>query len=60
VLEVQDEGIGFQERVTQGLGLISMRERAELVNGAIEFAKGEKGGVLVRITVPLVSQVSHA
>jgi signal transduction histidine kinase len=60
VLEVQDEGIGFQERVTQGLGLISMRERAELVNGTIEFANGEKGGVLVRITVPLASQVSHA
>jgi signal transduction histidine kinase len=37
-----------------------MRERAELVNGAIEFAKGEKGGVLVRITVPLAPQVSHA
>jgi signal transduction histidine kinase len=61
VLEVQDEGVGFQERVTQGLGLISMRERAELVNGAIEFAKGEKGGVLVRITVPLAPlQVSRA
>jgi signal transduction histidine kinase len=60
VLEVQDEGIGFQERVTQGLGLISMRERAELVNGSIEFAKGEKGGVLVRITVPLASQAAHA
>ncbi len=60
VLEVQDQGIGFQERVTQGLGLISMRERAELVNGTIEFANGEKGGVLVRVTVPLASQVSHA
>jgi signal transduction histidine kinase len=60
VLEVQDEGVGFQERVTQGLGLISMRERAELVNGAIEFAKGEQGGVLVRITVPLASQAAHA
>ena len=60
VLEVQDEGIGFQERVTQGLGLISMRERAELVNGTIEFTQGEKGGVLVRVTVPLAPQVSHA
>jgi signal transduction histidine kinase len=60
VLEVQDQGIGFQERITHGLGLISMRERAELVNGTIEFANGEKGGVLVRITVPLASQVSHA
>jgi signal transduction histidine kinase len=60
VLEVQDDGIGFQEQVTQGLGLISMRERAELVNGTIEFTNGEKGGVLVRVTVPLASQVAHA
>jgi signal transduction histidine kinase len=60
VLEVQDEGIGFQEQVTQGLGLISMRERAGLVNGTIEFSNGEKGGVLVRVTVPLASQVAHA
>jgi signal transduction histidine kinase len=60
VLEIQDEGIGFQEQVTQGLGLISMRERAELVNGAIEFTNVENGGVLVRVTVPLTSQVAHA
>ena len=60
VLEVQDEGIGFQEQFTQGLGLISMRERAGLVNGTIEFAKGDKGGVLVRVTVPVASQVAHA
>ena len=60
VLEVQDEGIGFQEQFTQGLGLISMRERAGLVNGTIEFANGDKGGVLVRVTVPVASQVAHA
>jgi signal transduction histidine kinase len=60
VLEVQDEGIGFQEQFTQGLGLISMRERAGLVNGAIEIANGGKGGVLVRVTVPLAPQVVHA
>jgi nitrate/nitrite-specific signal transduction histidine kinase len=29
-----------------------MRERAGLVNGAIEFAGGETGGALVRVTVP--------
>ena len=61
VLEVQDEGIGFQGqhngvgfpgRRTHGLGLVSMRERAGLVNGAIEFAGGETGGALVRVTVP--------
>ncbi|HTC35627.1 MAG TPA: sensor histidine kinase, partial [Bryobacteraceae bacterium] len=60
VLEVQDQGIGFQEQFTQGLGLISMRERAGLVNGTIEVANGHNGGVLVRVTVPLASQVVHA
>jgi signal transduction histidine kinase len=60
VLEVQDQGIGFQEQFTQGLGLISMRERAGLVNGTIEFANGGQGGVLVRVTVPLASPVAHA
>jgi signal transduction histidine kinase len=60
VLEVQDEGIGFQEQFTQGLGLISMRERAGLMNGTIEFAKGDQGGVLVRVIVPMTSQVVHA
>ena len=60
VLEVQDEGIGFQEHLTHGLGLISMRERAGLVNGTIEFSNGDTGGVLVRVTVPVTSQVAHA
>lgn len=60
VLEVQDQGIGFQATQTRGLGLVSMRERAELVNGTIEFASGESVGVLVRVTVPLPAEAAHA
>jgi signal transduction histidine kinase len=60
VLEVQDEGIGFQGQHTRGLGLVSMRERAELVNGTIEFSSGESVGVLVRVTVPLAAEATHA
>jgi len=65
VLEVQDEGIGFQGNHAHGLGLVSMRERAELVNGSIEFtsgefAGGESVGVLVRLTVPLAAEAAHA
>jgi signal transduction histidine kinase len=60
VLEVQDDGIGFQGNHTHGLGLVSMRERAELVNGEIEFASGETVGVLVRLTVPLAAESVHA
>jgi signal transduction histidine kinase len=34
------------------MGLISMRERAELVNGRVEFLEAEGGGALIRMTVP--------
>jgi signal transduction histidine kinase len=60
VLEVQDQGVGFQAKQTRGLGLVSMRERAELVNGTIEFSSGESVGVLVRVTVPLPAEAAHA
>jgi signal transduction histidine kinase len=53
ILEVQDEGIGFQEKDGRGLGLVSMRERTEMVNGEIEFVGGGSKGALVRLTVPL-------
>jgi signal transduction histidine kinase len=60
VLEIQDEGIGFQNKDSHGLGLVSMRERAEMVKGTIEFSGGEKRGALVRVTVPRVAEQAHA
>ena len=51
-LEVADEGIGIQDRDKQGLGLVSMRERVEMMKGTIEIVSGEHGGTLVRVTVP--------
>jgi signal transduction histidine kinase len=51
MLEIQDEGSGFGDTDRKGLGLVSMRERAELMNGTIEYL-GENGGALVRVTVP--------
>jgi signal transduction histidine kinase len=52
VLEVEDSGVGFGNRRGDGLGLVSMRERSEIVGGSIEFLSGAGGGALVRITVP--------
>jgi signal transduction histidine kinase len=53
VLEVEDHGVGFgAENVGRGMGLTSMRERAELIHGRIEFVKQNGGGSLVRLTVP--------
>jgi signal transduction histidine kinase len=52
VLEVEDEGVGFRPSRKSGMGLVSMRERAELAGASIVFLKGDAGGVLVRLTVP--------
>jgi signal transduction histidine kinase len=53
-LEVEDHGTGFStQRVRQGIGLVAMRERAELLAGKLEFVKPAEGGTLVRLTVPL-------
>lgn len=61
VLEVEDDGVGFQgTRHNRGMGLVSMRERAELVSGRIEFLNKESGGALIRLTVPLAEEKAHA
>jgi signal transduction histidine kinase len=52
VLEVEDRGIGWGKGKGRGMGLVSMRERAELVNGRVEFLDSEGGGALIRLTVP--------
>jgi signal transduction histidine kinase len=54
-VEVEDHGKGFETRsTTQGIGLVAMRERAQLLGGAVEFARPAPGetGTLVRLRVP--------
>jgi signal transduction histidine kinase len=52
-LQVEDHGSGFTTPTRrQGIGLVAMRERAELLGGALEFAKPVEGGTLIRLTVP--------
>jgi signal transduction histidine kinase len=53
ILEVQDEGVGFDKTDKHGLGMVSMRERVEMMDGRIEFLNVEGGGALVRVTVSL-------
>jgi signal transduction histidine kinase len=59
-LEVEDRGSGFRDNGRAGLGLISMRERAELAGGAIEFRRGAAGGALVRISIPIAAEESQS
>jgi len=52
-LEVEDHGVGFSGRpVKQGIGLVAMRERAELMGGSIAFSTPAAGGTLLQLTVP--------
>jgi signal transduction histidine kinase len=52
LLEVEDHGKGFDEPSGSGIGLVAMRERAELLKGKLEFATPVGGGTRVRLTVP--------
>ncbi|MGA7896186.1 MAG: ATP-binding protein, partial [Candidatus Sulfotelmatobacter sp.] len=56
-IEVEDHGQGFEARVAkQGIGLVAMRERAELMGGTVEFLRPAQDtggkGTLVRLRVP--------
>jgi signal transduction histidine kinase len=59
VLEVEDHGIGFSHSPSHGMGLISMRERAGLVNGVLDLENSSMGGALVRLTVPAAAMESN-
>jgi signal transduction histidine kinase len=52
-LEVEDHGAGFSGRpAKQGIGLVAMRERSELMGGRIVFSTPDTGGTLLHLTVP--------
>lgn len=54
-LDVADDGRGIGTTETRGLGLVAMRERAELVGGTLELLQPEAGGTIVRLRVPLAA-----
>lgn len=58
-LEVEDRGVGLPaERsagLRRGIGMVAMRERAELLRGKIEFLHPAEGGTLVRLDIPLTN-----
>lgn len=54
-LEIEDNGTGFSGEQKRGLGQVSMRERAELMKGRIEFSNGEHGGARVTVSVGQIS-----
>ena len=66
-LEVEDHGTGFAAspntpngNIARGIGLVAMRERAELIGGALEISHPAQGGTLVRVKIPQDKLQTHA
>ncbi len=54
-LEVEDHGKGFvREKSQRGIGLVGMRERAELIGGTLMISPHPQGGTKVRLQIPRV------
>jgi signal transduction histidine kinase len=53
VLEIEDHGKGLHpDKDRRGIGLVAMRERAELIGAQIRFVSENGNGTLVRLEVP--------
>ncbi len=52
-LEIIDDGRGLPARLEKGVGLSSMRERAEELGGRFQVASHSPSGVIIRVTIPL-------
>ncbi|MDX1688268.1 MAG: GAF domain-containing sensor histidine kinase [Candidatus Promineifilaceae bacterium] len=52
-LEIADDGVGLPETVRPGVGMTSMRERAEEIGGSCEIAPADDGGTRVAARLPL-------
>jgi signal transduction histidine kinase len=60
-LAVEDHGKGFSlESSPRGIGLIAMRERAQILEGSIEFSKPLEGGVKVALKIPRITLERHS
>ena len=59
-LDVEDHGKGFVVQATrQGIGLVGMRERAELVGGTLQLLQPDGAGTIVRLTIPREKAEAH-
>ncbi|HEX8766383.1 MAG TPA: sensor histidine kinase [Candidatus Acidoferrum sp.] len=60
-LEVEDHGSGFvAEKMQRGIGLVAMRERAEIIGGKLTITPRPEGGTQVRLQIPRERVESHA
>ncbi|HSM38238.1 MAG TPA: histidine kinase, partial [Candidatus Limnocylindrales bacterium] len=60
LLEVRDDGHGMRRQQRAGIGLTSMRERAEELGGELSIGRASEGGVRVTARLPLSAVIGHA
>jgi signal transduction histidine kinase len=65
LLEIEDNGLGFDLNSVDSnydnrgsLGMINMRERAELVNGIIQIDSAEDKGTRIRVLIPFTEEAA--
>ncbi|MBI4317324.1 MAG: GAF domain-containing sensor histidine kinase [Chloroflexi bacterium] len=65
VVEVEDDGVGFNPYALQrdphrmGVGMLSMRKRAELLQGSFQIFSDRGSGTRVHVEVPLFADENH-
>jgi signal transduction histidine kinase len=52
-IEIKDDGIGLPPNITPGVGLRSMRERAEELGGSCMIERGVNGGTRILARLPI-------
>ena len=55
VLTVTDDGLGLPAKFQSGVGLTSMRERAEELGGTCEVGSNDGGGTRVATALPFAA-----
>jgi signal transduction histidine kinase len=58
-VEITDDGVGISEDRVAGVGLSSMRERAEELDGTLVVKPGPEGGTRVLARLPLSTSEGH-
>jgi len=58
-VEITDDGVGISEDRVAGVGLSSMRERAEELGGTLVVKPGPEGGTRVLARLPLSTSEGH-
>jgi len=54
LVQIRDDGVGFPQTYRAGVGVRSMRERAEELGGRLEIQPGSLTGTCIRAWLPLI------